>query len=328
MKKKLCKGLCLLGIFFICSCQIPITRYTETFNQNVAFLPDKSDLRQNPLHGEDIYLEHSAHVCNYYTEYNEENDTTNVMSLYKKFFSDYEILGTSDFTGNYENPNWSASFAYNIGADILLTAHSLVSKSGRVANKVSMISNDYWTGAVMSSNYYEDYKYKQEGLFLRKKNNNAENIWLQTEKSFPPDGTREELYGKYENDLYKLVNPKEHALTGMLSGNYENDFYKLYLYSSGEYIVAVVNSLGKGLAEHKRNMSYFEIKEDSFSPKYDFYRGEVKFYFNKNKMTGVYLRSDRCPVEAVFSFSEDKKELVVKRSFDSEASFLTFRKMN
>lgn len=299
---------------------MPVTRHTETFNQNVSFIPEESDLRSNDLDHTGSYW-HKSYVCKYYTDYNTEDNTSNVMGIYKKLFSDYEILGTSGFTGPYEDPENSAYFAYNIGSDILVTAYSLVSKSDRIS-----VVPDFWTG--INTSYYTDYKFKQEGLFLRKKNKNAENIWLQTEKSFPPDGTREELYGKYENDLYKLVNPKEHALTGMLSGNYENDFYKLYLYSSGEYIVAVVNGKGKGLAEHKRNRSYFEIKEDSFSPNYDFYKGEVKFYFNKNTMTGVYLRSDRCPVEAVFSFSEDRKELVVKRSFDSEASFLTFRKMN
>lgn len=305
MKKILCKGLCLLCIFFVCSCQIPVTRYTETFNQNVAFLPDKSDLRQNPLHGEDIYSEYNAHVCNYYTEYNKENDTTNVMSLYKKFFSDYEILGTSEFTGSYENPRESASFGYNIGADIILTAHSLVSKSDRVANNVSMISNSYWTGMTMNSYYYEDYKFKQEGLFLRKKNDNAENIWLQTEKTFPRDAKQDSF-----------------------AGTYENDFYSLNLYSSGQYIIAILNEDSKGTVLHSKNMTSFEIKEDCFSPKYDFYKGEVKFYFNKNTMTGVYLRSDRCPVEAVFSFSGDQNKIIVKRSWDSEQSHLTFEKTN
>jgi len=298
MKNLLCNSFCLIILFFVCSCQMPVTRHTETFNQNVAFIPEESDLRSNDLDYTGFSNGHKSFVCKYYTDYNTEDNTSNVMGIYKKLFSDYEILGTSGFTGPYEDPENSAYFAYNIGSDILVTAYSLVSKSDRIS-----VVPDFWTG--INTAYYTDYKFKQEGLFLRKKNNNTENIWLQTEKSFPPDGTREEL-----------------------AGNYENDFYKLYLYSSGEYIVAVVNSIGKGLAEHKRNMSYFEIKEDSFSPNYDFYKGEVKFYFNKNTMTGVYLRSDRCPVEAVFSFSEDRKELVVKRSFDSEASFLTFRKMN
>lgn len=276
---------------------MPTTRHTETFNQNVAFIPDESELRPNILVNTGFLPGYESYVCEYYTDYNAENNTSNIMEIYKKLFSDYEILGTSGFTGVYEDPKNSAGFAYNIGADILVTAYSLVSKSDRIS-----VVPDFWTG--INTAYYTDYKFNQEGLFLRKKDGRKENIWLQTEKSFPPDGTQEEL-----------------------SGTYENDFYKLALYSSGDYIVAVVNGTGKGIAEHKRNMRYFEIKEDHYNPKYEFSTWNVKFFFDKTTMKGIYLRSDRCPVEAVFDFSKERNELVVKRSFDSKQSYLTFKKV-
>jgi hypothetical protein len=198
-----------------------------------------------------------------------EYRNVNIREIYDLLYSDYLIIGRSEFIGPYEDPKRSAEFAMTTGADIFVTASQFKESqtsfvpSFTPTTDISYISGftgtgsfygtvtSYGTRTTMIPVHYD--RYDQNGLFL-KNVNHVSPLWERKRADYKETGT----------------NP--------LSGLWYNENAELRVYKSGTQMVAFFEHAPKG-----KEMGQLD---------------DLKMLFNPETGAGVYLMANRTPQPA------------------------------
>ncbi len=198
-----------------------------------------------------------------------EYRNTNIHELYNLLYSDFLIIGKSEFTGAYENPRSSVEFAQSIGTDVfvatsqfketqmsfvpMITPTSSTSYiSGNTANGPFFgTANSYGTRTTMVPVYVD--RYIQSGLYL-KNVNHVTPLWEKTASDYKETG----------------ANP--------LSGIWYNENFDLKIYKSGTQMVAFFDHSPRG--KEKGQV------------------GDLKMLFNPETGAGIYIMADKTPQPA------------------------------
>ena len=204
-----------------------------------------------------------------------EYRNVNLHEIYDLIYSDFLIIGKSEFTGPYEDPNSSLEFAQSIGADVFVaTSQFKETRTSFVPMVTPISSTSYFTGNNASGPFYgtsNNYgtrttmvpvyidRYEQNGMYLKNVN-----------QVVP-------LWDKKRAD-YKETE------THSLSGNWYNENFDLKLYKSGAQIVAFFDSTPKG-------------KESG-------HIDDLKLLFNPESGAGIYLMPDRTPQPALIKVNK------------------------
>ena len=198
-----------------------------------------------------------------------EYRNTNIHDLYNLLYSDYLIIGKSEFTGSYEDPKGSVEFAKSIGTDVFVTTSQF--KETQISfmpmvtptSSTSYISgttaagpfygtaNSYGTRTSMVPVYVD--RYIQNGLYLK-------NVHHLTP-----------LWERKRSD-YKETD------ANALSGIWYNENFDLKIYKSGTQMVAFFDSSPKGKEKGQVD--------------------DLKMLFNPETGAGVYMMADRTPQPA------------------------------
>jgi hypothetical protein len=198
-----------------------------------------------------------------------EYRNVNIRELYDLLYSDFLIIGRSEFSGQYENPGKSVEFAQSIGADVFVSTSQFVeSQISFVPSITPTTSTTYISGYTGRGSFYGTAtsfgtrttmipvridRYDQNGLYL-KNVNHVSPLWERTSSDYK------------ETD----ANP--------LSGNWHNENIDLKIYKSGTQMVAFF--------EHApRNKEQGQMDE-------------LKMIFNPETGSGIYLMANRTPQPA------------------------------
>ena len=142
----------------------------------------------------------------------------NLKEIYDLLFSDFLVIGRSDFNGPYEPPLESMSYAKSIGANVLLsTSQFLNTQTSFINLSTPTSSTTYVNGYSGSGSFYGTAttygtrtraipitvdRYDQAGLFLRNVNNVVP-LWERTNAQYEKTN-QSELEGVWFNEKYNL----------------------------------------------------------------------------------------------------------------------------
>ncbi len=198
-----------------------------------------------------------------------EYRNVNIHDLYNLLYSDYLIIGRSEFTGSYEHPQASVEFAKSIGTDVFVTSSQFKETQLSFVPMITPTSStSYISGATGSGPFYgtaNTYgtrttmvpvyvdRYIQNGLYL-KNVNHVTPLWEKKRSDYKETGS----------------NP--------LSGIWYNEDFDLKVYQSGGQMAAFFDSHPKG-------------KETG-------HVDDLKMLFNPETGAGIYLMPDRTPQPA------------------------------
>lgn len=198
-----------------------------------------------------------------------EYRNVSLQEIYDLLYSDFLIIGRSEFTGPYEDPRASIEFAKSIGADVFVSAAqfketrtSFVPTMTPTANTAYIsgftstgpfygTANTYGTHTTMIPMYID--RYAQSGLYL-KNVNHITPLWEKTRSDYKETGS------------------------DALSGIWYNDSFELKLYRSGAQMVGFFNTHPKG-----KDLGRVD---------------DLKMIFNPETGAGVYIMADRTPQPA------------------------------
>ncbi|BCK87303.1 hypothetical protein MIZ01_1075 [Sideroxyarcus emersonii] len=202
-----------------------------------------------------------------------EYRNVNIRDIYELLYSDFLIIGRSEFNGAYEDPRASVGFAKSIGADVFVTTSQF---RGRQTSFVPAIaptnSTSYVSGFSGNAPFYgtsysygttttmipvQYNRYEQSGLYL-KNVNHVVPLWER-----------------------KSADYKETAANA-LSGIWYNEDFDLKIYQSGAQMVAFFDTAPRNGGK---------IRESGTVD-------ELKMIFNPQTGAGVYLMADRAPQPA------------------------------
>jgi hypothetical protein len=136
--------------------------------------------------------------------------------LYKKYYSDYIIIGKSLFNGVYRNPKDSLFVARKIGADVVLTTSKYISSQTSYVPLTTTTAYSSTTTILPVTHQ----RYDQAGIFLKKMSAGSP-LWQKTSTDYQRNG----------KSLY--------------DGNWINEFYKIEAYTSAEKVVGVITEKPK-----------------------------------------------------------------------------------
>jgi len=205
-----------------------------------------------------------------------EYRNVNLHEIYDLIYSDYLIIGKSEFIGAYEKPQSSLEFAQSLGADVFIatsqfkdtrtsfvptitptSSTSYISGYSGTGGPFYGTSNNFGTRTTMIPVYID--RYEQNGMFL-KNVNHVTPLW---EK--------------------KAADYKETA-ANPLSGIWYNENFELKLYRSGAQMVGFFDSNPKG-----KESGHLE---------------DIKILFNVETGAGLYMMPDRTPQPAEFKVNK------------------------
>ena len=195
--------------------------------------------------------------------------------IYDLLFSDFLIIGKSDFNGPYENPDRSKLYAKSIGADLLITTSQFKETRTSFMNLSTPTTNTtYINGFNGTSSVYGTAttygtqtttipvrvnRYDQDGMYL--KNVNAViPLWERTKEQYQ------------ETDKNKLT------------GNWKNESYEIEILKSGDQMVAFINKILKG--------------DKSWS------KEQLKMLFGADSGVGIYLMGNKTPMPSRISVNK------------------------
>ncbi len=201
-----------------------------------------------------------------------EYRNTNIQELYNLLYSDFLIIGKSEFTGAYEDPRSSVEFAKSIGTDVFVTTSQFketqmsfvpmitpTSSTSYISGNMASgpffgTANTYGTRTTMVPVYVD--RYIQNGLYLKNVNHVTP------------------LWEKRRSD-YKETE------ANALSGIWYNENFDLKIYKSGTQMVA-----------------FFESSPRSGKIKELGQIDDIKMLFNPETGAGIYIMADRTPQPA------------------------------
>lgn len=198
-----------------------------------------------------------------------EYRNVNIHEIYDLLYSDFLIIGKSEFIGPYEDPRGSVEFAKSIGTDVFVSTSQF--KDTRTSfmptvtptSSTSYISgfngtapfygtsNNYGTRTTMIPVHID--RYDQNGLYLKNINHVAP-LWEKRRSDYK------------ETD----ANP--------LSGIWYNENFDLKIYKAGAQMVAFFDSFPKGKEKGQID--------------------DIKMLFNPETGAGIYIMADRTPQPA------------------------------
>lgn len=218
-----------------------------------------------------------------------EYRNVNLHEIYDLLYSDFLIIGKSEFIGPYEDPKSTIEFAKSIGADVFVTTSQFKETrtsfipmvtptsstsyfSGNTATGPFFgTSNNYGTRTTMVPVYVD--RYDQSGLYL-KNVNHATPLWER-----------------------KRADYKE-TEANALSGIWYNENFDLKIYKSGTQMVAFFDSISKG-----KDKGHID---------------DLKMLFNPETGAGIYIMADRTPQPAQIKVNKfGHLEIVITSQNDS-----------
>ncbi|MBI5890675.1 MAG: hypothetical protein HZB47_08360 [Nitrosomonadales bacterium] len=198
-----------------------------------------------------------------------EYRNVNIREIYELLYSDYLVVGRSEFSGAYENPARSVEFAKSIGAEIFIAASQFKDTQVSFVQSITPYSDTtFISGYTGTGSFYgtaTSYgtrttmipvhidRYDQSGLYLR----NVDHVLPLWKR--------------------KIADYKETG-AAPLSGTWYNENYELKLYKSGTQMVAFFRQSPGN--------------RDAGQP------DEIKMLFNPDTGVGIYLMMDRTPQPA------------------------------
>lgn len=201
-----------------------------------------------------------------------EYRNVNIHDIYDLLYSDFLIIGRSEFVGPYEDPKASIEFAESIGADVFVaTSQFKETRTSFVPTITPTTNTSYISGFSGNAPFYgTSYsygtsttmipvrfdRYEQSGLYL-KNVNHVVPLWERKSSDYKETGTN------------------------ALSGIWYNDNFDLKIYKSGSQMVA-----------------FFETPPKNGKIKDAGGTGNIKMIFHPETGAGVYLMEDRAPQPA------------------------------
>lgn len=198
-------------------------------------------------------------------------------NVYEKHFSDYLIVGISDFWGPYQKDSKALIQAKNVGADIVLTNYSYRgSQTSNIPMNLPSTSTSFHNGTVNSFDSYSASRYTFSGTTTT----------LGTQTINIPVTTH-----SYEQQAYYLKNVHsikpawtytidDFKIDGAISQTVSSDNYCLKEYVIGRETIAFVERASG--------------KINTFRP------GDLKYRYDNNTGKGILLYGDKSPAEAFF----------------------------
>lgn len=221
-----------------------------------------------------------------------EYRNVSIHEIYDLLYSDFLIIGRSEFVGPYEDPKSSIDFARSLGTDVFVstsqfketrtsfmpmvtpTASTSYISGNSAAGPFYGTSNNYGTRTTMIPVYID--RYDQNGLFLKNVNHVVP------------------LWEKQRSDFKETeANP--------LSGIWYNENFDLKIYKSGAQMVAFFDSAPKGKVQGQVD--------------------DIKLLFNPETGAGVYLMPDRAPQPAQIKVNKFGNLQVDITSLNESVSF-------
>ena len=199
-----------------------------------------------------------------------EYHNVNLREIYDLLYSDFLIIGRSEFVGPYESPKSSAEFAKSIGTDVFIASSQFKEvRTSFVPMTTPTSSTSYFSGYTVSgspfygtsNNYgtrttmvpvYID-RYEQSGLYL-KNVNHVTPLWEKTRADYKETGS------------------------DALGGIWYNENFDLKIYKSGAQMVAFYNSSPRGKDKGQVD--------------------DLKMLFNPETGAGIYIMADKTPQPA------------------------------
>lgn len=221
-----------------------------------------------------------------------EYRNVSIHEIYDLLYSDFLIIGRSEFVGPYEDPKSSIEFAKSLGADVFVstsqfketrtsfmptitpTSSTSYISGNSVAGPFYGTSNNYGTRTTMIPVYID--RYDQNGLYL-KNINHVSPLWERNHSDY------------------------KETEANSLSGIWYNENFDLKIYKSGTQMVAVFDSAPKG-------------KENG-------HLDDLKMLFNPETGAGVYLMADRTPQPAQIKVNKFGNLQVDITSLNESVSF-------
>jgi hypothetical protein len=204
-----------------------------------------------------------------------EYRNVNLREIYDLLYSDYLIIGRSEFSGLYEDPKKSAEFALTIGADVFVTAFQFKeTQTSFVPSYAPSAEISYISGFTGTGSFYgtvtsygtrttmipvRSDRYDQNGMYL-KNVNLVSPLWERKRADYKETG----------------ANP--------LSGLWYNENTELKIYKSGSQMVAFFEHAPRGKEKGQID--------------------ELKMLFNPETGAGVYLMADRTPQPATIKLNK------------------------
>jgi uncharacterized protein YceK len=204
-----------------------------------------------------------------------EYRNVNIREIYDLLYSDFLIIGKSEFVGPYEDPRSSIEFAKSLGTDVFVTTSQFketrisfiptITPTTSTTNISGMngtapffgTANSYGTMTTMIPVHID--RYEQSGLYLKNVNHVVP------------------LWEKKRSDY------KETA-ANTLSGNWYNENYDLKVYKSGAQMVAFIDSISKGKGKEQID--------------------DLKMLFNPETGAGIYIMADKTPQPALIKLNK------------------------
>lgn len=213
--------------------------------------------------------------------------------IYKHLYSDWLIIGRSDFVGPYENPDMAKGRGMSLGADIIIaSANYAESRTGSMTLTTPTVTtsqvsgytpNGYVSGTVTTYGTQSKQvpitveRYNQS-LFFLKNVNNQKPIWEKTKTDF--------------------LLSSDHVI----AGRWKNKDYEIEVFQSDADIVGFLISTPK--------------KEPAWK------QGELKFIFNSSSGNGIFLRKSKAPSTGKFGVNKFGHLEVKHQESEAPISFM------
>jgi hypothetical protein len=132
--------------------------------------------------------------------------------FYKKYYTDYIIIGKSSFNGGYSNPKDSISVAQKIGADVvLITSKYTSSQTSYVPLTTTSTYGSTTTILPITHQLYD-----QTAMFLKKMTSGSQ-FWQKTSIDYNRNG-RSPYDGSWLNEFYKIeVYTSDNKIVGVIT---------------------------------------------------------------------------------------------------------------
>lgn len=219
-----------------------------------------------------------------------EYSNVDLAEIYELLFSDFLIIGKSEFDGPYESPYQARSYAESIGADILITtAQFKETRTSFITLSTPISSTTHISGYDGSGSFYgtattygtqtttipvQENRYDQDGIYL-KNVNKVTPLW---------ERTKEQYKQTEENEL---------------SGIWKNENYQIEIFQSGDQMAAFIDEV---LFQSEGQAGTFidrVLRADK-----PWSKSQLKMIFGIDTQVGIYLMGNKTPMPSRFSVNK------------------------
>jgi hypothetical protein len=222
-----------------------------------------------------------------------EYQNVNLKEVYELLFSDFLIIGHSSFNGPYEPPAEALAYAESIGADIFLASSQFLNTRTSFINLATPTSSTTYLNGYSGSGSFHGtattYGTRMQTVPIVVHRYDQAGIFLRNVNNILP------LWEKTTTSYIKTE-------LSELDGTWHNENYTLDVYRSGQQIGGFIlkSSEVRGIAWHE---------------------GQIKFLYNFETGSGIYLLGDRTPMPAKFRLNKFGHLEVTLVTFEQTFSF-------